>query len=72
MIVLAESTFDVDRAFHLEPGAPSPLFERDRTTRALGPLFVNAVGGGTCAYTATSPKVRSTHASYNPVVPRIS
>jgi len=47
MVVLAESTFDVNRAFNLKQPAENYLFERNENTRALGPIYPNAVGGGT-------------------------
>ena len=47
VILLAESTFDPNLAFHLSKPVRNGLFERGAHTQALGPLFVNAVGGGT-------------------------
>jgi phosphoglycerol transferase MdoB-like AlkP superfamily enzyme len=47
ILLMAESTFDPDRAFHLESAVGSELFSVNEYTVAAGPLAVNAVGGGT-------------------------
>jgi phosphoglycerol transferase MdoB-like AlkP superfamily enzyme len=47
ILLMAESTFDPDRAFHLESDVNSELFSVNEYTAAVGPLAVNAVGGGT-------------------------
>ncbi|KPK51623.1 MAG: hypothetical protein AMJ59_27800 [Gammaproteobacteria bacterium SG8_31] len=47
LILMAESTFDPVRAFHLSGTASSRLFVPGEMTAAVGPLFVNAIGGGT-------------------------
>jgi len=47
ILLMAESTFDPDRAFHLENAVNSELFAVNDYTAAAGPLAVNAVGGGT-------------------------
>ena len=47
MIVLAESTFDFNAAFKLSHPVRNELFEANDDTRALGPIYPNAIGGGT-------------------------
>jgi hypothetical protein len=47
VVLLAESTFDVNLAFKLSRPVRNTLFESNAYTRAKGPLVVNAVGGGT-------------------------
>ncbi len=47
IVVLAESTFDPALAFRLHGRWNGELFTRHQRTAALGPLRVNAVGGGT-------------------------
>ena len=47
VVVLAESTFDPGRTFRLQGEWNSELFTPGSRTAALGPLKVNAVGGGT-------------------------
>ncbi len=47
VVVLAESTFDPGRTFRLEGEWNRELFTSGSRTAALGPLKVNAVGGGT-------------------------
>jgi phosphoglycerol transferase MdoB-like AlkP superfamily enzyme len=47
ILLMAESTFDPDRAFQLESDVNSELFSVNEYTAAAGPLAVNAVGGGT-------------------------
>ena len=42
----AESTFDPNLAFRLAARIELPLWSKQRETRALGPLRVNVVGGG--------------------------
>jgi hypothetical protein len=42
----AESTFDPNDVFGLSERVDLPLWSRARTTRALGPLRVNVIGGG--------------------------
>jgi hypothetical protein len=46
LLVLAESTFDPSRAFELQGSFRSDLFSEDEQSAAVGPLFVNAIGGG--------------------------
>jgi hypothetical protein len=47
VVVLAESTFDPDYVFDLQQPVSSWLFRRNALTHSVGPLHVNAVGGGT-------------------------
>jgi phosphoglycerol transferase MdoB-like AlkP superfamily enzyme len=47
MVVLAESTFDFNRAFKLKQRVENYLFEPNENTRAIGPVYPNAIGGGT-------------------------
>jgi phosphoglycerol transferase MdoB-like AlkP superfamily enzyme len=47
ILLMAESTFNPNRAFHLESDVNSELFSVNEYTAAVGPLAVNAVGGGT-------------------------
>jgi len=47
MVLLAESTFDPGAAFRLEGDWNDELFRAGESTAAIGPLHVNAVGGGT-------------------------
>jgi len=47
VVVLGESTFDPGRTFRLQGQWNSELFTANSRTAALGPLKVNAVGGGT-------------------------
>jgi len=47
VVVLAESTFDPAAAFALDGAWDSSLFRTGEGTHAVGPLLVNAVGGGT-------------------------
>ena len=47
MVVLAESTFDFNIAFKLKQPVRNEMFEWHDQTRALGPVYPNAVGGGT-------------------------
>jgi len=47
VILLAESTFDPNRAFRLDQHVPSSLFEASADTVAVGPMRVNVIGGGT-------------------------
>lgn len=47
MIVLAESTFDFNQAFKLTHPVANFILDRNENTRALGPVYANAVGGGT-------------------------
>ncbi len=47
VVVLAESTFDPDRAFRLQGTWNDGLFLPGPRTAAVGPLRVNPVGGGT-------------------------
>ncbi|UCC13260.1 MAG: sulfatase-like hydrolase/transferase [Gammaproteobacteria bacterium] len=47
VMIMAESTFDPNRAFVLSGKVRSTLFDSSESTAAAGPLFVNAVGGGT-------------------------
>jgi phosphoglycerol transferase MdoB-like AlkP superfamily enzyme len=47
VVVLGESTFNVNEAFNLTAPVRSDLFEPNVFTQALGSLYVNAVGGGT-------------------------
>jgi phosphoglycerol transferase MdoB-like AlkP superfamily enzyme len=47
ILLMAESTFDPNRAFHLESDVNSELFSVNEYTAAAGPLAVNAIGGGT-------------------------
>ena len=42
----AESTFDPAAAFRLSAPVELPLWSKQRETRALGPLRVNVIGGG--------------------------
>ena len=42
----AESTFDPDLAFKLSARVELPLWSKQSETRALGPLRVNVIGGG--------------------------
>jgi len=46
LIVLAESTFDPSHAFNLRGNFHSDLFSEGEHTSAVGPLYVNAIGGG--------------------------
>ncbi len=46
-MLLAESTFDPNLAFRLSKPFRNTLFEASAQTEALGPLRVNAAGGGT-------------------------
>ncbi len=46
LVVLAESTFDPSHAFDLRGDFHSDLFSEREHTSAVGPLHVNAVGGG--------------------------
>jgi phosphoglycerol transferase MdoB-like AlkP superfamily enzyme len=47
MVVLAESTFDPGAMFRLEGHWNDALFRTGELTAAIGPLRVNAMGGGT-------------------------
>ena len=47
VILLAESTFDPNRAFRLDQHVPSILFDPGKDTVAVGPFRVNVIGGGT-------------------------
>jgi MFS family permease len=47
VMVLAESTFDLSRIFHLRGDWNTALFRANELTAALGPLRVNTKGGGT-------------------------
>jgi hypothetical protein len=47
VVIMAESTFDPGRAFFLSAEVRSPLFEAGEYSATVGPLLVNAVGGGT-------------------------
>jgi hypothetical protein len=47
VILLAESTFDPNRAFRLNQQVRSSLFEPGKDTVAVGPFRVNVIGGGT-------------------------
>ena len=42
----AESTFDPNLAFRLSARVELPLWSKQRETRALGPMRVNTIGGG--------------------------
>jgi phosphoglycerol transferase MdoB-like AlkP superfamily enzyme len=42
----AESTFDPNDVFKLSERIDMPLWSRNRATRAIGPLRVNVIGGG--------------------------
>ena len=46
LVVLAESTFDPSHAFDLRGNFHSDLFSEGEHTSAVGPLYVNAIGGG--------------------------
>jgi hypothetical protein len=46
IVFQAESTFDPNRLFALTRPVVNPLFTDNASTRARGPLHVNAVGGG--------------------------
>jgi phosphoglycerol transferase MdoB-like AlkP superfamily enzyme len=45
--LLVESTFDPNLIFRLSEPFQSSLFQANEITHAVGPLYVNAVGGGT-------------------------
>jgi hypothetical protein len=47
VILLAESTFDPNRAFRLDQQVASSLFAPGKDTVAVGPFRVNVIGGGT-------------------------
>ncbi|MEQ9618334.1 MAG: sulfatase-like hydrolase/transferase [Deltaproteobacteria bacterium] len=47
VVVLAESTFNPSDAFRLTKPIKNRLFEPNKYTQAIGPMYVNAVGGGT-------------------------
>ncbi|MEW6144495.1 MAG: sulfatase-like hydrolase/transferase [Thermodesulfobacteriota bacterium] len=47
VVVLAESTFNPEDAFKLSKPVHNKLFEPTKYTQAVGPMLVNAVGGGT-------------------------
>jgi hypothetical protein len=47
VILLAESTFDPNKAFRLSGAVTSGLFTPNDRTAAVGPMHVNVVGGGT-------------------------
>lgn len=47
VVILAESTFDPAHAFDLVGDFRSSLFSPGDSTSAVGPLYVNAIGGGT-------------------------
>jgi len=47
VVLMAESTFDPNRAFRLTASVGSGLFTADAYTAAVGPLRVNVIGGGT-------------------------
>ena len=47
ILLMAESTFNPDRAFNLAKDVGSELFSANEFTAVTGPLAVNAVGGGT-------------------------
>ena len=47
VIVLLESTFDENKAFDYLPARNSSFASKENTTLLQGPLYVNAVGGGT-------------------------
>jgi phosphoglycerol transferase MdoB-like AlkP superfamily enzyme len=46
VLVHVESTFDPDYVFSLSHRIRSGLFARNKYTQALGPLYVNTIGGG--------------------------
>lgn len=46
VVVQAESTFNPEDAFILSKPIHNKLFEPNKYTQAVGPMFVNAVGGG--------------------------
>ena len=46
VILHSESTFDPNRAFRLSSRVDLPLWSQTVGTKALGPLYVNVVGGG--------------------------
>lgn len=47
VVVLAESTFNPSDIFKLSEPVSNRMFAPDKYTQAIGPLYVNAVGGGT-------------------------
>ncbi len=47
IVVLVESTFNPNIVFNIDRKFESFLFEESELTHELGPLYVNAIGGGT-------------------------